>query len=191
MWLFLLVLVGCGADPNAPPPRPEGLLQVLDVEVDGGVTPAAEVVRARREGCGWGREVWWFDEGKLTVQNDFVCAAGSADEAYACSVRVSADAVWAPERGVYTVAQEVRGLARFVAVDEPVKPKPGKPPPPVSRVERTRCAMTLAAGEYTMARVRNGQWKWEMRTPAGAVLRMDLGDERADLTAAMRALGAP
>lgn len=180
MILPLVLLLACGGDPNAPPPRPDGLLQVIEVETGTGVASGSAYVRARQPACGWGREVWWFEEGKITVQNDFVCAAASPDEAYACTVRMVADASWDAARGVFVVPRAVRGRARFSGVGDPV-----------TSGERTRCSLEIAAGEYPVARVRNGQWKWEVSTPAGVVLRLGPGDARPDLTAAMRELGAP
>jgi len=172
----LLLLLACGPDPNAPPPRPEGVLEVLEVETGGGdVVSASDMVAGRSEGCTWGREIWRFDGDKAIVQNDVLCPADRANESFGCQVRVTGEASWNAERGVFVVPKRVGGMARFVgAKDSDIDPGP-----------RTYCSVTLEAGEYPVARVRNGQWKWEMRTPAGMVLRLVVSDVKVDFGYAM------
>jgi hypothetical protein len=177
-FVALLQLLACGPDPNAPPSRPDGVLEVHEVETSAGLMSASSQVVQRNDGCLWGREVWAFQPERISVQNDVLCPGKGPDEAYGCQVRVTADAVWDPARGVYTVAHRTAARARFVGTpDSELDPGP-----------RTHCRVELEAGEYPFARVRNGEWKWEMRTPAGTVYRMDTSDARAEFGSAMRDL---
>jgi hypothetical protein len=171
----LLLLLACGPDPNAPPPRPEGVLEVLQVETGGGVVSGSDMVAGRNETCTWGREIWRFDGDALLVQNDVLCPSERADESFGCQVRVVGEATWDAERGVFVVPKRVGGMARFVGTkDSDIDPG-----------LRTYCSVSLEAGEYPVARVRNGQWKWEMRTPAGVVLRLVVSDMKVDFGFAM------
>ncbi len=148
---------------------------MLEVETGGGIVRASDVVAGRHEGCAWGRELWRFEGDEAIVQNDVLCPAGRADESFGCQVRVTGEATWDAARGVFVVPKRVGGMARFVgAKDSDIDPG-----------HRTHCSVTLEAGEYPVARVRNGQWKWEMRTPAGSVLRLVTSDMKVDFGYAM------
>ena len=171
----LIFLLACGSDPNAPPPRPEGVLEVLEVETSGGVVSASDMVAGRNPGCTWGREVWQFDGDNAMVQNDVLCKSSRSDESFGCQVRVLGSASWDAERGVFVVPRRVGSRGRFV----------GLPDSAIDPGGRVACAVSLAAGEYPVARVRNGQWKWEMRTPAGMVLRFAPSDVKVDFGFAM------
>lgn len=171
----LLVLLACGPDPNAPPPQPEGVLEVLEVETSGGEVSASDMVTGRNPGCIWGREIWQFDGTKVLVQNDVLCRGQRPDESYGCQVRAIADATWDAERGMFVVPKRVGARGQFIGTkDSDIDPGP-----------RTSCSVTVAAGEYPVARVRNGVWKWEMRTPAGMVLRFARSDIKVDFGFAM------
>jgi hypothetical protein len=176
----LLLLLACGPDPNAPPPRPEGVLEVMGVETSAGVVTTSDMVMGRNEDrCVWGREIWHFDGDKVIVQNDVLCPADRPNESYGCQVRAIGDVSWDGERGVFTVPTRIAARARFT----------GTPDSDIDPGRRTHCSVALPAGEYPVARVRNGQWKWEIRTPAGMVLRLARSDYKVDFGFAMQEAG--
>ena len=170
MLLAFTYWLACLSDPDAPSPEPEGFLEVLEVETGGGVVSATEVVKGRNPGCRWGREAWRFEDGHVYVQNDVLCSGRAKNEAYGCQVRAMAEAPFDAQRGVYTVPHRVDARGRFVG-DRTSAIDPG---------ERAHCAVSIVAGEYPVTRVRNGRWKWEIRTPAGMVLRVLDTDGKVD-----------
>jgi hypothetical protein len=176
----LALLVACNGDANAPPPRPEGLLQVIQVERTGGdIVEGHQAFLDRQPNCLWAREAWRFADDHFTVQNDFLCPSGVPNESFACTIRVRVDAAWDATTGSFRVERRFAGQARFIGVGDPT-----------TDGERTRCALAIEPGEYRVSRVRNGQWKWELRGPSGDVLRLDPGDERPDFTAAVNRVEA-
>ncbi len=172
--LSLLFLLACGSGSDGPPPRPDGTFAVLSVEMSGAEVDGRDVVTGRFPGCTWGQETLTFRESSMQVDVAVLCPQKGGVEAYGCEVGVTAAATWDAARGVFVVPHAVQGKGQFLAIRETGPSK-----------ALTGCDYTLEAGEWPVARVRNGSWKWEVRSPSGTVHRLDKASSEPDFATAM------
>lgn len=193
MITLVLSLAACKSDQPPVPEKIQGLWELHQVETEGGEVDALDTVLARYPGCTWGRMTWSFEEDHLEVGHDVLCPGESntrgADptaappteaEYYGCEVAARVPAVWSVNGAVgsWKVEYPVAVRSRTVGRGDDALSIP------------TSCEVTLAAGEYPVARVRNHDWRWEMRTPDGTVYRLRLPEsDRPDFVAAIRNRG--
>jgi hypothetical protein len=84
-------------------------------------------------------------------------------------------ATWDAEAGKFTVAYPVAARSRTIGVADDAIPGP------------TSCEVSIPAGEYPVLRVRNQDWRWEVRSPSGKVLRLSLPkSDRPDFVSAIQ-----
>jgi hypothetical protein len=172
--LSLLLMFACTGSSDGPPPRPDGTFLVRSVAMAGAEIDGPDAITGNYPGCSWGQELFTFSEGELRREIAVLCPQKGQIEAHGCEVSTVATATWDAAKGVFTVAQPVKARARFASIKE------GQPPRSMAA-----CSVTLDAGEYPIARIYNGLWKWEVRTPDGTVHRLDAGPDEPDFAAAM------
>lgn len=197
MITFVLSLAACTNDKPPLPEKIQGLWELHQVETAGGQVDALDTVLARYPGCTWGRMTWTFEADHLKVGHDVLCP-GAMDEYYGCEVAARVPAVWNETAGSWKVEYPVAVRSRTVGMGDD---RPGAPAsaenPGAQRPDElgstgalgvpTSCEVTLAAGDYPVARVRNQDWRWEMRTPDGTVYRLRLPEsDRPDFVAAIQ-----
>ncbi len=185
--LPLLFAFGCPADQNAPPEQLAGRWEVYQLELASGVVDAQDAVRAAYPDCVWGRQIWEFEapsgtaeaktSGYLSATTDVLCPVRKVEqetEYYGCTVTTRVPATWDATSGRWKVADGAVSRSRTLPMDTAAIPGP------------TVCEARIDAGEYLAVKVRGEKWKWEMRTPDGAVTRLRQPDtERPDFVAAL------
>lgn len=177
-FLPALLLVACTGSEDAPPEQIEGLWELHQIETDGQDVDASAALLAPTPDCSWARQTWRFQGDHLEVGTDVLCPVAPGEHA-GCQVRARVPATWDP-RGHWVVGEPVTARSRTVGLGDGAMTRP------------TACAVTVAAGEYPVVRVRGQKWRWEMRTPAGTVYRLKPPDtDRPDFAGAMRAASAP
>jgi len=176
MLVATLLLLACGPDPDAPPPQPEGDFRVIAVQTSDATIDGSDVITGAYAGCRWGQQTFGFTAESVSIEVSVLCPT-TAENAMGCQARVEAEASWDGARGVFTVPRRTAARARFRGLEE------GKQP-----TEMAACKAVIESGEYAIARIYNGQWKWEVRTPDGAVHRMVDADRRPDFVNAMLAM---
>jgi len=173
--LFAALLMACLRDPNAPPPEPEGEFKVLAVQTSQAVIEGVDVITGAYPGCTWGQRTFTFDGETLGTEIDVLCPSVE-HEAFGCQVEVRAQATWDAARGVFQVPHTTVARGYFQSHNDGERPE-----------RLSQCRAELTKGDYTIARVYNGRWKWEVRTPDGAVHRLVSAESRPDFVGAMLA----
>lgn len=178
MTSFALALAlgsGCAPQEKQLPEKIKGLWELHQVETAGGQIDARQLVEQRYPGCTWGRMTWTFDEDHVSVGYDVLCPAATGDY-YGCQVAARVPSAWDPEAGSWHIEYPAAARSRTIGRDEAAIPVP------------TACEVTLAAGDYQVVRVREPDWRWEMKTPEGTVYRLRLPEsDRPDFVAAINA----
>ena len=186
MITLVLSLVACKTDQPPVPEKIQGLWELHQVETEGGEVDALDTVLARYPGCTWGRMTWTFEDDHLKVGHDVLCPGVSTGaspmeaEYYGCQVAARVPATWSVigSVGSWKVEYPVAVRSRTVGRGDEALSIP------------TSCEVTLAPGDYPVARIRNHDWRWEMRTPDGTVYRLRLPEsDRPDFVAAIRNRG--
>lgn len=186
---FALFAIACQGDKNAAPEELVGTWQLHQVEIATGEVDATEALLPSYPGCLWGRQIWSFSDdggenkdgkrtGHLEATTDILCPVkkpgGKGDEYYGCTVTARVPASWDVAKGAWIVTDGTQARARTLPLDTAAIQGP------------TACEARVDAGEYPVARVRGEKWRWEMRTPDGAVVRLRTPDtERPDYVTAL------
>jgi hypothetical protein len=161
-------------------PLPEKISGVWELHQEESTTGQVDAIASildKYPGCTWGRMTWTFDEDHLSLGLDVLCPAGVGDY-YGCEVKARVPAVWHAKEGKFTVDAPVAARSRTVGIAEDAIPGP------------TKCEVSIAAGDYPVVRVRNQDWRWEMRTPNGKVFRLRLPrSDRPDFVSAIQSGG--
>mgnify|MGYP000023227543 CR=1 FL=1 len=175
MLITTLFLLACGPDPNAPPPRPDGEFRVVAVHTSEATIPGPDAILGGYPGCIWGQQSFTFTKDRVATEISVLCPSDK-ENALACQVNVRGEAFWDAEGGRFVVPNRAKGTGAFVSHNEEEPPK-----------DLAGCEVVLAKGEYPVARIYNGQWKWEVRTPDGSVHRLVAAEARPDFVGAMLA----
>jgi hypothetical protein len=171
---FDLAQLGLGNNDGLPP-KIEGLFELHQVETASGELEAVDVIMGRFPGCHWGRMTWEFQGDRVVVGHDLLCPGANDQENFGCSVSLALEATWNAEQGSWTIPLGGSATSRTKGMDTLALKVP------------TMCSVTVPAGNYPVARVRNQQWRWEMGQPDGTVLRLKVADsDRPDFVRALR-----
>jgi hypothetical protein len=101
------------------------------------------------------------DRAHLVAGLDVLCPASVGDY-YGCEVSARVPATWDEDAGKFVVEYPVAARSRTIGIGDDAIPGP------------TSCEVAVPAGDFPVVRVRNREWRWEMRTPNGKVYRLRL-----------------
>jgi hypothetical protein len=182
---LLAGLAGCDLlnDFRGSAPLPEkiqGQWEVHQIETEGGIIAAEDAIAQQYPRCLWGRMTWTFDAGHVALAYDVLCPA-AAGEYYGCEVSARVPAVWDEQAGAWSVEHPAYARSRTVGRGDEAISVP------------TSCQVAIQPGTYQLVRVRNQDWRWEMRSPDRmSVYRLRLpSSQRPDFVAAIAAAPPP
>jgi hypothetical protein len=155
---FALLFAACGMSTDGSTDHIEGTWEVHD--------PAGGQ-------CAWERHTYTFGPSTLRSTVDVLCP-GAGGEHVGCTVSAELPAT-RDETGRWQVAGSIVARATSEGTGDKALPA-------------STCWASLEPGAYPVAKVRNAQWKWEVKTPSDDVLHLRRADtDRPDFVAALRA----
>jgi hypothetical protein len=176
MWLGLAALAGGCARRGSG--ELTGTWEIAGVLADGQLKSGDQVGIDGIAGAVWGREVWKFERGQVTVERDVLLP--HPDGGYtACAVDVTVSAAW--KGATLTIPYSAHARSRARANDPAI---------PAAAPDLAQCDIAIDAGEWQLQPQRGEAWDLLLVSPAtGGQLRLKKTGDNPDYRAHVPSLG--